>query len=472
MSSESSMKDFIQEHMTSILRPFADHVVELKSLVKQLREDLTETATLSTKNSHRLDLHDPRIATLEANCAKVRADFDALHPQFLKLRELHFKLDIDHNLTKENLVKTDQRHAALQGFVNELSALESDDRNCIAKLQRDLANTDSNAGKLARSHADLKTFTDGLHNRHEETVLTLAKTKQLAEDTHETLKSHISAADFRHRENWKAVSFIQDNWRNMEDMLSNSMRMLRKQAEDLEATSMEVNLLNCQINGGKPEDDDGPVRNHRIGTAPFVVKDRFDEIERNFRKIATSLESNIGSVHDLTQTVRGNTDVIQRNSGDIQSFVQVQSNHNIRINGLFQRTGVLEKRADVLTDRADVVDIDLTNLRTQSEQAFSNLRQHSEELDLVRAHQKRSDESLDDAHRGVQNLNVELGVTRGVVAKIDARLNLAHDYVQGLSKGFQDTHQKVVHGKEGMLVPMQTTTRTLPKIPGSLPPST
>merc|ERR1712064_245490 len=76
--------------------------------------------------------------------------------------------------------------------------------------------------------------------------------------------------------------------------------------------------------------------------------------------------------------------------------------------------------------------------------------------------QTRKDLSNTNSH--VQALNGELGTTCDGVAKIASGLDVANEYLHGLSSGFQDAHRCVMDGQDGLLPPISDKREVLPKL--------
>jgi chromosome segregation ATPase len=105
-----------------------------------------------------------------------------------------------------------------------------------------------------------------------------------------------------------------------------------------------------------------------------------------------------------------------------------------------------------------------------------NLKELTSQVELEKNEHKKTVASVDNAHADVGSTSEEIKLMskdisdiQGALSKIAMRLELAHEYVQGLGKGFQDTHKRVTAGLDGMVAPKTVSNRKmLPEIPGKL----
>lgn len=92
------------------------------------------------------------------------------------------------------------------------------------------------------------------------------------------------------------------------------------------------------------------------------------------------------------------------------------------------------------------------------------------ELDRTRALQVQMNGDLKDTSAGLQKLTGTVGATLVEVGQVSSRLEVAHEYLDGLSRGVQDTHRHAMAGTSGMLPPKAPQTWELPGIPTSAAP--
>merc|ERR1712083_405681 len=70
--------------------------------------------------------------------------------------------------------------------------------------------------------------------------------------------------------------------------------------------------------------------------------------------------------------------------------------------------------------------------------------------------------ALGQTNAVVQHLHGDLGTTKGGLEKTAVRLDLAHEYIHGMSRGLQETHKLSLAGQDGMLAPKHGINRTQP----------
>merc|ERR1711953_1251776 len=121
------------------------------------------------------------------------------------------------------------------------------------------------------------------------------------------------------------------------------------------------------------------------------------------------------------------------------------------------REAKLHKRTDDATSQIS------TLARIQQEAAVS-IDMQQLELDRTRENHQQMTKTLGQTKLDLRNLSGEVGSTKTGVANMNMRLDLAHEYIDGIGQGIRGTHQHVLSGSGGMLPPKGVQSRTLPAL--------
>merc|ERR1712232_676685 len=123
----------------------------------------------------------------------------------------------------------------------------------------------------------------------------------------------------------------------------------------------------------------------------------------------------------------------------------------ISLQHIDQRTKDLDSRETKLHQRTEDAASRLVSLARIQQEAAVTIDMQQIELDRARDHQQHMTSSLGQTKKDVQNLSGEVGSTKTGVANMNMRLDLAHEYIDGIGQGFRSTHQHVLAGSGGML---------------------
>jgi len=186
--------------------------------------------------------------------------------------------------------------------------------------------------------------------------------------------------------------------------------------------------------------------------------------------LATELEKDLfRRVLEVARSVAQHEADIEKNRQFLQNMEAVQRSFGEHLKRHENRSLDLEVKEEKLRLRADMLDAHFCGLANTTKEAAVKLDTHALEMERARARQQQLDCELGAANSTLQALSSEVGSTHRDVAYVTSRLDLAHDYIDGIGKGLKDTHRHVLGGTGGMLAPRNGRTGTLPGLHPSPP---
>mmetsp|Transcript_54443 Transcript_54443/g.127097 ORF Transcript_54443/g.127097 Transcript_54443/m.127097 type:complete len:545 (+) Transcript_54443:130-1764(+) len=477
------MENFLQQHLTAILHPIAEHVKELQNAVKQLNASMRDASAEATYDREKLSGHDQALAACRQEMLQaleqLRAEF---HAGDVAILEGHAEqlgdLSKQQGKTGVALQKVDHRLEKAEAAVNVLrKALE-----------------ESNA---ERHEGDLKLWQAQLQGKRLEEALPslLSKQASLEEDYRDfrsnmlharamvdkmgyvvnELPSKASVEECMKAATEAAKTFTSDNERYAS--LENSIGAVRESVDghnrrladievragdsQLEIRRLQVDLELIGVQTGK--ENNSMERLGELETALVGVKkdldfdtDRGKRLEEAMKDAGRKIQKNAMEIRQQEQVIA----MVHKDAGACQQQVTDFASRVPQLEKGHQAAGdqlvTLAAKLNDLTDLHSAVEIGLAQQQTETEKAlFAS---------------KRLNRDLDSACATIKMLQEALEQTNDDVARVAGHLDLAHDYLHGISKGVQDTHQKVSLGQDGLLPP-KAERRTLPALPAPKPKS-
>lgn len=481
---EYSMKVFIQEHMTSILEPLADHIQELHHELEGMLEDIRQLNGKADKSLEVLGDHDRRLLTLAASIARNSEDLNLTKAG---LNDLGEALAVARNGDEEvqaALRRTEGQVQALASVGKELrkSMEELEGRNRQLQLQV----SESSVLHLGFSDrlSEVKSMYEGLGQRHLDTIKHLQHVKQAEDDTQENLKRHIAASERQRKDDGRSFTLLDQRTKTLETMLIQTDHTQQKQARTIKRISDDMQQCTRAIEeatGGETTRAPTPQpvqsaqprdlarsRTEMVGPRVAKLEESLTNLER---AQATDRNTVLSSLTGLRELVEKNTADISRNTSNLESTTQAERMLERRVHKLEEWAQEVDKKQHDVQRQADKTDHDVRPLFGAVKELENKIDQLQIVDDLASRRQDGLEKELQATAEAMEQLEGELDATNSVVTKIGTRLELAHEYFQGLGKGFQDTHKKVCTGSDGMMPPRTTQRKILPDLPGGLAPT-
>jgi len=488
---ENSMKVFIQEHLTFILQPLAETVTDIQKSIRKIKDDTAHANGISERNMEHISAHEQKLVLVNAAVQRCSDDVTNQRKDTSEVLDRIVNVEGELDLTKVGLNK-------MEGYVTATANASHDYRKMIDDIdarvrQVQLSVSETNVYHMAFTDrlSEIRNLHDGLNDRHMQMVTTLQQVKQSDENTRAVVKRHISTVDKQKKDVQRSFTLLDDRLKVVEGMVLETNHKTQQTAKGLK--KIELGLKDVlgemsevvgvqqglnQTTATKTSSDAQSPQPAKAAQAPENPTNKFanrmgrieesisllhrnqafekdaaatwkKEVDEMIKKSVVDMRENTLHLELATKNAKGNEDRVLRNENRI---IQLESN--------VDKVMKLSEKAGEDTERK-IVNGPIRDLQAVVE--FEKL-----ERDKTNTHLAHVEKSIEPIRPEIQMLNKEVIDMQGAMSKIAMRAELAHEYMQGVSKGFQDTQKRVSAGLDGMMPPKTITNRKmLPEIPGS-----
>jgi len=202
---------------------------------------------------------------------------------------------------------------------------------------------------------------------------------------------------------------------------------------------------------------------------------RLDDIEMTMPKVPTDLtmQSSDGAadadVQELKVIVNAHAEAVARHAQRITGIEGEQIKLSGHVGDMECKSRTIEDMAELLTKRTDMLETDLNGISATQNKSNEQLSMAWEVLNKTLSAQDKIQVELSTTTKSLVGTSACLGELTVTVDEVNARLDTAHEFVEGLNKGLQDTHRHVMTGTAGMLAPEVPQTSPLPCVPPAQP---
>jgi len=469
------MKRFIHQHLISILHPISEHFMDMKQRQDKLAEMINQVDGKVDRSSQRADRQDREVAQLEERLVQTGSDLAALR---FEMKDWDYegritRLEADYRGLKEGLAEAETHKEIMDSTVQALrAAIEESDANAH-KLQLKLWQTTNLSERTESAMAQLKEECLGVRDRVLGMVRTVQQNQQDITSMRANATKWSSALDDHQKEVFKGLTACRQRVVNVEAGLAENSAMVRA-TDKVVATT----LRDCkQVMGSLTE-----VQQELEGLSDFLTDkdpnksvganllERISKVEadnaRTARTLAAEQERNMpGLFKDLAGAVRRNSEDIKRVVTDVRELESFRKDFGNQIQKLSEQAEDVGHKQGVLTDRTNIVETQVAELAGVQKDTDLKVDSHRAELQRALQDMRRTKNDLAQTQAIVTDLGGDLGTTSDGLAKTAMRVDLAHEYLEGLSGGFQETHRRVLSGQDCMLPPKSFTVAKMQRLP-------
>mmetsp|Transcript_20185 Transcript_20185/g.53835 ORF Transcript_20185/g.53835 Transcript_20185/m.53835 type:complete len:556 (-) Transcript_20185:471-2138(-) len=488
----NSMNGFIREHIIQTLQPFAENLHELRKALESVTSDLVETDTRSKANQVQIEALNDNTIGLRQDVDKVNEKSDALKPRVDKLFEESdtCKSRIDANTS--NIERVTPVAAAAEALARENKTRIKEADSIVNALKASLAETAWNLENFAKRVEELKVDLSGTSLRIDEVDVTAQRTKTFAANHHSDFETFLKAFSLQKQKDERAfactTAAIADVGQGQKDLVTRT----EAQADHLKTTITMVKALKAKLDA--TEEDMKFMANHvkdgdkRVEQHAVELKSIHEILARLQGDLAAECGKDTTSIYTqvdkLTQRMQANEENIELNKesiADVNETVVAEQSKVVALEGAHP---LLDSR---LTQVELQVGMDLARQERQEKEASEfNERAKAKGWDAVTdkvknfsiiARQKRDREKIEHAEHELNSLGGRLTLATSEfenmrescqealnmvrtmhkkVTELTEQQELTHEYWQGLSKGFRDTHRHIAIEKH--LLPAKATT--------------
>jgi len=483
----SSMLRFFQEHMVVILRPINEHINELYMKHHELGRSLGVTNKALEKTGERLDRHDLDLEGLHSKHGLLEAEMKRMLKE-LKGTDLSLTiaaLEAEARASKKTRSEIDDR---MFRIVDDMQAVRSslDESNAyIHRVDLKVWQTASLTERLERETAELCEDRKPIADRHLALSRGIEQINHAHENTRKAVVKLTGDVDATRVEVSSTMKSLEPRIKGLEDFAASTAPRLDSEEQKLASLSESLGFINSNMQEltteihqleeeNAKQDEDLASAQQRAEKAlaeemkkQVSVLERIKEVEAAMVKVKTALakemEKNIPNlVRDLTSSVERHGLTINQHTGTLKSLETAITPFEPRILNLESRAGDTETAQVDLAKRADLAQDNIRELLAFCKTAESRIDNHHVELEKMEVYTSTTRHALGQTNAAVQHLHGDLGTTKGGLASAAIKLDLAHEYLHGMSKGLQETHKLSITGQDGLLAPKHGLSRTRP----------
>jgi len=464
--------------MTSLLRPFADHVHDLQATVSELTEHLRRVDA-------RLEMQDKRLGDTSMWGQQLKSDIDPMKAHLMALQngvsQLCRKkesLEQDHQETKATIVtlkagldsvadlcqKLRGDHEVMEGRVQQLS-MDTQDMQCT--LARNVEPT------LCQHTRELADLTGLFHNADAK----FRAQGKAAEEAAAAFKDFQQKYTKQAGEDQRSFQSLTSELKRLRAAIDDTTGRVATQGEELTGTSAEAKALRL-LHGKLDLEVVVPLKfsvdklrkelhelQYKIPSMEKGVNKLFDVVNRPPKKDKDSKDPNNNKWRNLSDYLeevervgKNNKEAIAAlNAGQLVQDAQTEKfmgtlQHQIRdvqatlakANGEIQELHTMHGTSRGLIDTS-------MDLHSDAKVEFNT---NADRVKILREEITRLQSQLRDA--------------QGAIARLHASLELCHDYMSGMRQGFRDANTRVVGSPDPMLPePLRRDRSTTPGLPNA-----
>jgi len=487
---EKGMTHFIQDHMVSILQPLAETVTDIQRSIAKIKENTSLANGLAERNMEHIAAHEQKLVLFGSGLSRINEDILSQRNELHETMDRIVTLEGDHDATKVSMSRT-------EGYIQKFASSEQDSKKVIEDLDTRIRQVQLSISETNVSHmgfedrlSEIRNLHDGLNDRHMQMMTSLQQVSQSDENTRAMMKRHMAACDKQKKDAQRSFTLCDDRLKSVEAMLLETTHKTHNNAKSLKSLSTDVKHMLAElgeVTGMQQSMTDAKSeKNDRVDTMNSVKSDRSAErgpsqqfgnrmgrIEEQLaamdRKQAFEKESHTVWKKEIDDMVKKSMTETRDNSLQLEMTTKQCKTQEEKLLRNESRVVAAESNIEKLQKAIDKCESDGRDLAL-------NLKELTSQVELEKNEHKKTVASVDNAHADVGSTNEEIKLMskdisdiQGALSKIAMRLELAHEYVQGLGKGFQDTHKRVTAGLDGMVAPKTVSNRKmLPEIPGKL----
>jgi len=466
---EDMMQLFIQQHMMSILAPIADHVRALQEQVGQLVRDAPVISSTMDRHENKLEHNEQKLSHVWNSLSNNNARLEKMQQDLLKVNDERATLEAQHEVTRASLARADSvLQATAASLIDLRNAAKGMDVN-VRQLQSGFAETNKVLSeRLEPGLSQLRELQDALNERFLDINQEVKQDKQFSRSTKETLSELMKAVESQKLSDNRRFTKLGEQVAVIETSLAEGNHRQHTMGEHLKATNVDLRQLRTGL-----EQTNGALQCLESQHAETVralgdTMSRMTKAEEDITQGSINLTAEKKHLMDFLQDLDRK---FHKVAADLTQLDQTQRTQHDLLQGTVQRADGLESHARASDERAEGHEVDLRNFAAWQREATTEIECLTLEHNKTAVHVQTTSKSLDATCDRLNRVSDSLDCTNETAAKLGQRLDLAHSYFQGLSKGFRDTHKRVVAGEDGMLPPRQTSP-TLPMITSPSPRQT
>eukprot|EP00929_Paragymnodinium_shiwhaense_P042875 TRINITY_DN22118_c0_g1_i1.p1 TRINITY_DN22118_c0_g1~~TRINITY_DN22118_c0_g1_i1.p1 ORF type:complete len:812 (+),score=254.23 TRINITY_DN22118_c0_g1_i1:74-2509(+) len=466
---EARMQEMVQEQMSSLLEPLTAHIKTLHEQLQKLSSDIGVLTERVDGNVDIIDKHSQDLMRTELFRTKVEEDLDVKRIQILGLGEKQVGCEMQHQRTAVGLKKAYEAFQGVSAAVGQLQQKNAETDERLADLSSRTDEGKEGREALAADIAEIRQMHEGMNDRQLLAEARLQEVKSLAEDAKQKAKDLKCKMERKDREVEKSFFQLDERSRGLEASVDDIMHLMKQQKKgvaDLKRFTDELQSgmtsLNDTINAQAEAQREAEKKSQEsleevkdsVAKGVDTRKTLAQAITERFERLERHTKCHIAKLQEHEELLQALDAKMAENKGELMERIeQVGQNSenalNDQLEGQRERLGMLEEAQSLQSQRLDGLEVRSAELFALSADVSKHLAAHDTELERVRWSVKDTDDRLAAVRAELKQLRSEYTGTVKDVTKTSHRVDLAHEYFDGLGRGFESTHQKVL----GMLQP-------------------
>jgi len=505
---EGTMKSFIKSNLSSILKPFADHVDDLQKTVNKVNSSLLKVAAKQRQHSESLDDYNEKISSLqtELNCTSKLADSTQVALEVLTAEKQMFA--DEYAKTKVDLKNADERIVAAQFTIAELQTGLKGARTSVGKLREPIRKMEQDiTSRIWTTIEQLIGDVRKLDMAHSDTEQSVHDTKLFMDNFHQAFQIFEEENDQRNTGHDRKFQQVEDSFTKLE-------RTLKDMQDDTHLQSEHLNKIDGVVGPLK-------VRLHNLEIAREEGKRRLNEhdlIITDLKVVSRTMGVDVAKLIEFYEEAKSTLDLfglvgslermLAQNHENIRNILETTEDHTSGLRKSNNRTTNLEKALNKLQeqtgrlmdhvgmptaesaipsdephDRSQMAfnrlqgaqsaasgaakmpsavlrAIDKMSLNARQKRIHETVQDHGDELARSKTDLAKTATHVENTEHRVSLLENQMKVTQDDVKNIRSSLDLSQDYWKGLSRGFKDTNAEV--NQDGKVLPPRANLVRLP----------
>lgn len=470
------MSSVIQRAMVNILAPLAAKMAELEERSEMHNRDIDGLQERAEASGNKLDQHSLQLTKMMFELSKAETQLRIAHDAIQDASDKHTNLQGDYDATRTLVSHLDSGHKEKSAQLGELQRCFEELDGRVRLMQCLLSETNTAHLNINDRLSELRNRMEGLNDRHLELLKTVQATRQAEESCSQALRRYVSTFEQMKRESHRSLTTLDERTKGLEVTvveLSHAMDGSQRWQKVMKADWREVK---GQLDGvfGAQRRTEGAADGAAAGM-PRDVHGRLHKIEEQVMMLSKAVVQDSAKTSSAMQNLN---DVVSKYSDELAHHRQSIESLDKAARQADSRLVQVERYGDEQAAKGEHLkelvrktegDIRLYVASVQKETDTALLQQKAELSDNSSALLQMG-QRLDLASLDVHKVQGELQFVNASLTKLSVGVDLAHEYFQGLTKGFQDTHRRVA-APDG-LRPLKASVRAGSPMPQMLPPVT
>lgn len=476
-----SMSSFIHQHLASILQPFAEQLQEMRSMTDQIRQDLDDTTSRTSKNSQGLQELPPVIKSLRADFELSKREAKAVQEGHdSKLEELGNRCVMLRS-DVQKITDLEHRQHMTHAAVLDLQQLTQATRLDANRLISDMKDAD---GRLAEQYSatldKLSAEVSGLDRSHQAMAQTLVKIEKQEEKQRDDLDVFLEGHKRQRRRDEKTLKDTNASLASLNNKLESFDARFKTQSSYASALKEDLETLERRHGQTMRMQTVQERQQQESNDRQASFKQQLELARADLLNVMQLLGLTEGSAN-LVESVKMLTERSEDQGVSLQELQRSMQSQEEQLAAGAQRADELdaclqeqqEARREVeerIAERVQFVERMIHGNEDKSKEEFERLA--AEAAERVRQHEQmvqrleeqaslnqRTSDQLQKVEGDLETTGVRVHKLEGRFPPIEERvselggnMDLTQEYWKGLTRGFQETHRRVAVDRD-MLSP-------------------